>query len=189
MKSVYLLRHGQTKDNVNRIIQGQSDSPLTPEGINSIKSRAIKLKDIAFDAVYCSPLGRAKASLEILFNELVQKKDVVYLSEIMEIDFGKYTKKNINEILEIIHEHKKNTWKPYPDGESGDMFKERIIRFINEFVLTSKKKCILVMTHYGVIETILHHYISLSYEDIRLNKDAIIYLSFDQNNVDVSFIK
>ena len=55
----------------------------------------------------------------------------------MEIDFGKYTKKNINEIIDIIKVHKKNTSKPYPDGESGDMFKERVMRFMSKFILKS----------------------------------------------------
>lgn len=187
MKKVYLLRHGQTEDNKNKIIQGQRDSPLIPEGIKCIKKRAKRLKDISFDTIYCSPLGRAKTSLEILLKELEQKTNVVYLNELMELDFGKYTKKNINEIINIIQEHKENTSKPYPGGESGDMFKERVMRFINEFIQKSDSKCFLVMTHYGVIESILRHYNNLSYEDIRLKKDAIICISFNKNNVDVSF--
>ena len=70
MKLVYLLRHGQTEDNKKRIIQGQSDSLLTPEGMNSIKKRAEKLNDITFNVIYCSPLGRARFSLDILLKEL-----------------------------------------------------------------------------------------------------------------------
>ena len=187
MKLVYLLRHGQTEDNNNRIIQGQSDSLLTPEGMNSIKKRAEKLNDITFNVIYCSPLGRARFSLDILLKELKQNTNVAYLDELMEIDFGKYTKKNINEIIDIIKVHKKNTSKPYPDGESGDMFKERVMRFMSKFILKSDDKCFLVMTHYGVIETILQHYNNLSYEEIRSKKDAIILLSLNRNNADVSF--
>tara|TARA_B100000315_G_C14527011_1_gene564316 strand:+ start:395 stop:964 length:570 start_codon:yes stop_codon:yes gene_type:complete len=187
MKLVYLLRHGQTEDNSNRIIQGQSDSPLTPEGMNSIKKRAKKLNHITFNEIYCSPLGRARSSLSILLKELKQHTNVAYRDELMEIDFGKYTKKHINEIIDIIKVHKKNTSKPYPGGESGDMLKERVMRFMSEFVLKSDGKCFLVMTHFGVIETIVQHYNNLPYQEIRSKKDAIIRLSLNRKNVDVSF--
>ncbi len=189
MKTVYLLRHGHTEDNQNRIIQGQGDSPLTHEGILSIKNRAIKLKDINFDAVYCSPLGRARSSMEIFLKEIGSNTNAVYLDELMEIDFGEYTKKKINEIIDTIYEHKTNTSKPYPGGESGDMFKKRVMYFMDEYVLKNECKCFFVMTHYGVIETILNHYNNMPNEDIRLNKDTIIRLSFSQNNVDVVIIK
>ncbi len=46
MKLVYLFRHGQTEDNSNRIIQGQSDSLLTPEGINSASGKENKIRNI-----------------------------------------------------------------------------------------------------------------------------------------------
>ena len=37
MKEVYIVRHGETFDNRNRIIQGQADSALTEEGKSSIR--------------------------------------------------------------------------------------------------------------------------------------------------------
>ena len=188
MKTVFLLRHGQTEDNRKKIIQGQGDSPLTSEGIKSIKKRAAKLKEIIFDAIYCSPLGRAKSSMKILLKELNQNTKIVFSDEIQEIDFGKYTKNNINKMIGIIHEHKKNTSKPYPGGESGDMFKERVLYFMNNFVLNNEGNCFLVITHFGVIETILRHYNNLSYEDICSNKDSIIRLSFNENNVELMFL-
>lgn len=119
MKLVYLLRHGQTEDNNNRIIQGQSDSLLTPEGMNSIKKRAEKLNDITFNVIYCSPLGRARSSLDILLKELKQNTNVAYLDELMEIDFGKYTKKNFNEIIDIIKVHKKIRQNLIPMVKAG----------------------------------------------------------------------
>lgn len=188
MKIVYLIRHGQTEDNKNRIIQGQSDSSLTPEGITSTKKKAIKLKEIAFDAIYCSPLGRTRSSMEIIIKELNEAKRVIYLNEIMEIDFGQYAKKNIEECKDIIHDHKNNTWKPYSGGESGDIFKERVMGFMERFVLQNDGRCFLVLTHYGVIETILRHYVNLPYKNIRSNQDAIICLSFNQKNGKVSYL-
>ncbi|MHC4453691.1 MAG: histidine phosphatase family protein, partial [Planctomycetota bacterium] len=50
--TLYLLRHGQTENNVLRIIQGHNDSPLTQEGIIATKDRARKLKGTVFDAIF-----------------------------------------------------------------------------------------------------------------------------------------
>lgn len=56
--TLHLLRHGQTESNVNRIIQGHKDSPLTQAGIIDTKNRAEKLKGITFNAIFCSDLER-----------------------------------------------------------------------------------------------------------------------------------
>lgn len=189
MKCIYFMRHGETIDNRNRIIQGQADSALTTEGISSIKEKAKRLNDIAFDAIYCSPLGRTKRSLEILLEELRLSSRVFYSDEIMELDFGTLTKKTIDGVRGIILEHKKDTSKPYPSGESGDMLKERVIRFVDGLVSRKDGSRFLVMTHFGVIETVSHHYVNLPYEDVRLNMDRILFLYFNGNEVTSSWIR
>ena len=37
--TLYLMRHGETEDNVRRVIQGHNDSPLTQEGISCYKGQ------------------------------------------------------------------------------------------------------------------------------------------------------
>ena len=88
MIQLYISRHGQTEDNVNHVVQGQADSSLTEAGIQSLKARARMLRPIHFDAIYCSPLQRARHSLVILLNGRVQDPDTEFRDEIMKIDFG-----------------------------------------------------------------------------------------------------
>ena len=38
--TLYLMRHGETEDNVRRVIQSHNDSPLTLEGIAATRGRA-----------------------------------------------------------------------------------------------------------------------------------------------------
>ena len=59
---IYFVRHGQTFDNLNNIIQGNGD--LTPLGIEQAKETAVKLKDVKFDICFCSPLKRTKQTLK-----------------------------------------------------------------------------------------------------------------------------
>jgi broad specificity phosphatase PhoE len=53
-----LLRHGETKENVEHIIQGQLPGQLTDAGRQQAVQAAQTLKDEQFDAVYCSDLRR-----------------------------------------------------------------------------------------------------------------------------------
>ena len=45
MSQVFLVRHGETEWNVQRRIQGHSDSPLTQSGIDQAKQVAARLKN------------------------------------------------------------------------------------------------------------------------------------------------
>ena len=61
MYTLYLLRHGQTLYNLQRLVQGRCDSPLTSTGVEQAKAAGTWLasQDISFDAIYSSPLKRA----------------------------------------------------------------------------------------------------------------------------------
>lgn len=56
---LFLIRHGQTQANVDRIYAGQSDVPLTEEGRRQALCIRPAIADIAFDRVYSSDLSRA----------------------------------------------------------------------------------------------------------------------------------
>lgn len=182
--TIYLLRHGQTEDNALRIIQGQNDSPLTQEGIIATKNRAKKLKTVIFDAIFCSDLKRARKSLEILLDELNIRIDVNYCTEIRELDFGQLTGKKIDDVKEIVLYHKSHTWKHYPDGENGDSFNKRVIDFVEKVLDKYEGQTLLFVTHFGVIETILKHYV-LKLDSNRLNTNNydIWILYFDNKGV------
>ena len=49
--TIYLVRHGETEWNRDGIVMGQSDSPLTAQGIEQAKKTATTLKDIKFEAI------------------------------------------------------------------------------------------------------------------------------------------
>jgi len=59
---IYLLRHGETFANRDHLLQGWLDSPLTEAGIElaAKTGRGMQARGITFDAVYTSPLTRAK---------------------------------------------------------------------------------------------------------------------------------
>jgi probable phosphoglycerate mutase len=56
---VYIVRHGQTEENKQKIIQGHLDTILNYEGERQADLVATALKDIPFDVAYSSNLKRA----------------------------------------------------------------------------------------------------------------------------------
>ena len=64
VKTFYLMRHGQTRFNVQGRIQGACDSPLTDEGIEQAKAarRYFEQEGISFKAIQITDRKTAQAA-------------------------------------------------------------------------------------------------------------------------------
>jgi len=70
---VILVRHGESQFNVERRIQGHFDqSKLTDRGREDAGKVGVALADLCFDAVYSSPLQRAKETADLIVAGLKQ---------------------------------------------------------------------------------------------------------------------
>ena len=63
---LYVVRHGQTKWNVLKKMQGSADIPLNECGKKQAYQTKLNLENINFDIIICSPLIRAKQTAEII---------------------------------------------------------------------------------------------------------------------------
>lgn len=88
---VLLIRHAETKSNLERRYIGRTDEPLCPEGIKNAESKGVfsEVKRVAV-----SPLMRARQTAAILFPNA---KQVVY-DGLAEMYFGKFEGKNFEEM-------------------------------------------------------------------------------------------
>lgn len=87
---IWIARHGQTDLNHNRRMQGRSDWPLNEKGIRQAKLSRRNIGDVHFDAVYSSPLQRARLTASIIGN--VDPGDLHIDRRLIEVNFGKYEK-------------------------------------------------------------------------------------------------
>jgi len=190
MLEVLLLRHGQTEANREGIVQGHGDSPLSSEGVAACYSMAEKIRGFSISKVYCSDMGRAMRTMELIAEKLPSLPGAVYLSELREIDFGRYTGRLKDEITPLILRHKADTGKSYPDGESGDDLARRIERFVNMRLERDKGATILVITHYGVIETILRKFAGYGgKQPVTIGIDDVFHLVFrEEGRADVRLL-
>ncbi len=62
----WYLRHGQTDWNEANRTQGSTDIPLNETGIAQAHAAAVRLADQAITSLFCSPLGRARHTADIV---------------------------------------------------------------------------------------------------------------------------
>lgn len=69
IRNIYLVRHGQTYYNIYNKLQGWSNSPLTKKGKADAQNAADRLKDVHFDATFCSDLPRAVETCQTILDK------------------------------------------------------------------------------------------------------------------------
>lgn len=85
---IWLIRHGQTKLNKTKKMQGLTDEPLSDRGraqARAARENLEKLGGVSFDAVYASPLDRAIETASIVSGW--DRKDIVTDQRLIEVNF------------------------------------------------------------------------------------------------------
>ena len=83
---LYVLRHGVTRWNKLKKVQGTMDIPLAPEGIELAEKTGKALRDVPFDICFTSPLTRARQTAQWVLGD--REIPVIDDKRIQEIDFG-----------------------------------------------------------------------------------------------------
>lgn len=162
---LYLIRHGETDLNKQKILQGRSDYALNDYGRRLARLTGQKLKNVKFDVAYTSPLSRAKETAEILLRENQVSNPVLVEEErIQEISFGDfegkcYGRENFNipdENFLNFFENPSEYHTP-PGGESLEDVMVRTGAFWQELLRDerNKEKTVLLSTHGCALKAIL----------------------------------
>lgn len=64
MTTIYLIRHCETQGNKQRLFQGRIDMDISDAGREQLQRLAERFRDIPLDALYSSPLLRARRTAE-----------------------------------------------------------------------------------------------------------------------------
>ncbi len=172
--TIYILRHGETEHNVNEIIQGQADSPLTQKGESQAKGMAQELKDMHFDVVFSSDLGRANRTAEII--KLERELAVNTSKLIRERSFGVYEGRTAKdyyaenqamlEKLQTLSEKDKHSFRLYPSQETNEEISSRMMTFLREIAAAYPGKTVLAVSHGSIMRALLVALGVASYDQI-----------------------
>lgn len=157
-----LLRHGKTVWNQEKRVQGSGNSALTKAGIETCKdwARFLSTHQTAWHRLLVSPLQRTIDTAEIINEELQLPLHIV--NGFREQDWGRWEGLTLQEIKEASHqelaEGVRRGWdfRP-PGGDSRREVLQRVMRSLKEQVKKWPGKNLLVITHLGVIKSLLYH--------------------------------
>ena len=148
--NLYIVRHGETNGNLERIMDGIRDIDINETGIKQAEEASVKLKGIEFDLIICSPLIRAKHTMEIIN---VNHYPVIYDKRIMERDCGEFTGKSFDSLdRKLYWNYYDNT--QYEKAESVKSVFKRVYEFLDEIREKYKDQNILIVTHSGITRAI-----------------------------------
>lgn len=182
MLNIYLLRHGETVQNLEGVYYGSLDVDITNKGMKQIEYINNKVKNLTFDRIYASNMKRAVSSASIISGS----KGVTCIKDkrLNEMSLGVFEGKSYEDIQReypIEFQKWSDDWKSYapPDGESYIEFYKRVKEFFQE-ILKFKDENILLVTHGGVIRSILTYV---------MGENLDVFWKFGSKNGDLTLVK
>ena len=151
---LYITRHGQTDWNARNQALGSTDIPLNEAGRQQARQAAEDLKDLQFDAIYCSPLSRAHETAEIIAAN--QKAKPVDAWPLREQDFGIY--EGTLRTDENYQREKYMYFKPFEGGESFLDVAARVYPFLESLKEKHGPDDKVLLVCHGGICRIIHNY-------------------------------
>ena len=157
---IVLVRHGETRWNVEQRIQGQGDSPLTETGIEQARSIGKRLAREHFDRLVASDLGRAMQTAREIAN--LTRHEVVPDARFRERHFGAgegltYTEIDVRYPGAFSRVREVDPDFAIPGGESRRQFHERVVRGLEALAHEHRGEALVVVTHGGVLATLYRH--------------------------------
>lgn len=163
-----LLRHGQSRWNLENRFTGFQDVDITEEGEKEAKRAGQKLAaaHISFDRVFTSTLLRANRTAEIALKEAGQDHllpDMVRHDDLRERDYGDLTGQNKDEAraefgAEQVHIWRRSYDVPPPGGEClKDVVEKRVRPYYEQNIkpLIEEGKNVLIAAHGNSLRAML----------------------------------
>lgn len=149
---LYVIRHGQTDQNVLGLVQGDTESDLTEKGREDAKALRELVESLNIDVVVSSPLRRAVDTAKLITND---KYEIIIDERLIERDFGLSEGKPVDEELTVKYwNFKLNTDINEVEKIQDLMF--RITEFIEDMRNKYDDKKVLVVAHSAILRAI--HY-------------------------------
>ena len=101
MVEIYIVRHGETQHNIDKLVQGWCDSPLTSKGEAQAKILGEQMRHIPFATAYAGDLGRQQSTASIILSENITGCGTELKTDprFREIGFGSFEGKKQDELV------------------------------------------------------------------------------------------
>ncbi len=184
MKSIIVIRHGQSEHHLKDLTGGWTDTGLTELGRRQSAHLASRLKREIGDTpikLYCSDLKRAFQTTEILGKEMGLTPNLA--PQLREHNNGIAAGKTIQEAKQYTLERTEPyiDWQPYPQAETWRQFYLRVSCYM-ERLTENQEYALLIVTHGGTIINILAWW-------LKLEVDMLSEVSFDASPTSITVLR
>ena len=155
MTTIFLARHGESDWNVEKRFQGHKDRPLTERGREQAHALADLVASEEIDAVYTSPLSRARETAEIV--AVRAGLEPVALAELREVDTGSWSGLSRADVEGRFPEgyiRWRSGGSGWEDGETYEEMAERVIGALRTIAEGHPDGRVLIISHGGPIRAI-----------------------------------
>jgi 2,3-bisphosphoglycerate-dependent phosphoglycerate mutase len=197
-----LVRHGESEWNLKNLFTGWKDVDLTEKGIAEARAAGRKLKgeDLSFDIAFTSVLVRAQRSLDLMLEEMGQRKIPIFRDKALnERDYGDLSGLNKDDArarwgVEQVHIWRRSYDVAPPGGESLKDTAARVLPYYIQEILPAvlQGKRVLISAHGNSLRALVMVLERLSTSDIlkreigtgvplvyRLNADSTVAEKLD----------
>ena len=189
MTYIYLVRHCEAMGNHKRLFQGSTDCDVSEIGTKQLEYLKDRFKNIRLDAIYSSPLLRAKKTAQAIAHgkglEIITRKNLA------ELDGGVVEGKPFQEAFNAIP-GLADAWNNHPQDfapQGGEPMRDAYERIYNEIIALAninRDKTIALASHGGVLRCLTCR---ILYNDITRLKDvpwhentAVTLIKIDDND-------
>lgn len=194
MMKLFLIRHGQTDWNILGKYQGQTDIPLSAEGLRQAERLAQHFPSDTLDIIYASDLQRAVMTAQRLARKF--SAPVKVEKALRELNFGAWEGLTYQEIAqrwpqEVEHLFGAPEKLQIPGGETFLTLQQRAMEKMREIRTENEGKNVAVVAHGAITKAILTAllHIPLHYVwTLRQDNTAVNIIRFDDTFVSVELL-
>ncbi len=155
---LYLIRHGEVEERYHRIFGGRIDMELSALGHEQAHRLAESLSKTHMDALYVSPMIRARQTLAPLARQ--NRPTAQTMAGLREIDFGAWTGLGWDQVAELFGKSAFD-WLHHieqdeiSEAENATQFRSRVEPCVHQVLNENAGRQAAMVCHGGVIRMIL----------------------------------
>ena len=158
---LYISRHGQTPWNVEDLICGRTDVPLTEVGQQQAQRLAESAQDKGIDVILCSPMLRARQTAQAVSDAIGVPIQID--ERLIEMGFGTF--EGTSRFGEEFQWIRAQMSTRFPGGESGFDVAYRVYSLLYEIKEKYANKTVLLVCHNCVSRAVRSFFMNLSTEE------------------------
>ena len=162
MTTFALIRHASHALLGHTIVGRLPGVQLSARGLREAEALASRLEGWPIQALYSSPLERARATAAAIADRL--RLEVQAADELNEIDYGAWTNRTLADLRELPEWRRFNLFRSgsrIPGGESMVEVQDRMLQLIERLCCVHPEQTVALVGHGDVIKAALAYYLGV----------------------------